>query len=262
MKKKFEFITYYTNILTCIINKIYKPTKLGRPRKYTNEIYIKHIINFIIDGCSWNKLKRTITYVDSVRKIFKKWCDDLIFYYAYIVVNKQYNKKNKNITNYYIDSTSIQNKFMKTNLMSYGYKYKNKLSIKLDVICDDNYFIHYVGLSKGSQHDSKSLDYIIPKFNKQIKNQNYINLIGDKGYIKDNITKLEYKNNYKVNLLTPTKINSKNNNNFEELELLKNRNKIENCFNAIKNGYSLINFPSGNEKNYLGYIYITISLYN
>ncbi len=29
MKKKFEFITYYTNILTCIINKIYKPTKLG-----------------------------------------------------------------------------------------------------------------------------------------------------------------------------------------------------------------------------------------
>ncbi len=39
MKKKFEFITYYTNILTCIINKIYKPTKLCWPRKYTNEIY-------------------------------------------------------------------------------------------------------------------------------------------------------------------------------------------------------------------------------
>jgi hypothetical protein len=39
MKKKFKFITYYINILTYIINKIYKPTKLGRPRKYKNDIY-------------------------------------------------------------------------------------------------------------------------------------------------------------------------------------------------------------------------------
>lgn len=263
MKKNFKFITYYIKILTCIINNKYKPSKLGRPRKYSNEIYIKHIIDFIIDGSSWNKLKRTVPYADSIRKMFNKWYNDSIFYYAYLVVNRQYNKKNKNITNYYIDSTSIQNKFMKTELMSYGYKYKNKLSIKLDAVCDDNYFIHYIGLSKGSQYDSKSLDYIIPQFNKQIKNKNNINFIGDKGYIKNNKVRNEYKDNYKVNLLTPTRINSKNNIiDDEEIKLLNNRKKIENCFNAIKNGYTKINFPSGNTKNYLQYIYITIALYN
>ena len=101
--------TFLKNVLIPSPNYSITPITLIKnsfiPRKYSNEIYIKHIIDFIIDGSSWNKLKRTIPYADSIRKMFNKWYNDSIFYYAYLVVNRQYNKRNKNITNYYIDST-------------------------------------------------------------------------------------------------------------------------------------------------------------
>jgi hypothetical protein len=76
----------------------------------------------------------------------------------------------------FIDSTNI------VNFIGYNIKNKNKKSIKVSVLFDNNRIPHIIDISKGSIHNVKIMENIINNktpFNlvADIKNDNYIILI-------------------------------------------------------------------------------------
>ena len=73
-------------------------------------------------------------------------------------------------------------------------------------------------------------------------NSKNINIVGDKGYIKSKEYIEEIKNNNKVILITPLRINSKNKHTISDTDklLLKERYKVEHFFSLLKRGYKRI----------------------
>jgi hypothetical protein len=131
----------------------------------------------------------------------------IIVYLNYTSASAVALKHKYNIKNLYIDSTVIGNS---SGSLKFGYniKIKNKKSIKITAIVDDNKVPHLLKVTPSNPHDSKIMEDIINDNN--INNGKTINLIGDKGYIKST----EYINNinkkYNINLITPDRKNTIN----------------------------------------------------
>ena len=232
----------YIKICLSIL-KVVDPCKkpIGRPNKYDYIFYIKHIINITINGLSWNKLGLLLSInTDFIRKKYIKWVKLGIFTSANNIILKQYYKKHK-YNSLFIDSTNIVN-FSGCLNFGYNIKNKNKKSIKVSVLVDNNRIPHIVDISKGSIHDAKIMENII---NSKLKdNKTPFNLVADKGYIK---------NNNKITLITPLRVNSKkeiNNNNNNNI-LLKERSKVEHFFSLLKRGYKRISII--NDKKLINY---------
>ena len=138
MKLNIQFI--YTKICLSLL-KVLDPFKkpIGRPNKYTYDFYIKHILNILTSGLSWNKLSSIISInTDLIRKKYIKWCKLGLFTKANKIILSQYKKKyNHNCL--YIDSTNIANF---TGKLDFGYniKIKNKRSIKISI--DESIVLH------------------------------------------------------------------------------------------------------------------------
>ena len=99
--------------------------------------------------------------------------------------------------------------------------------------------------------------------NKLNNNKKLFNLVVDKGYIKNEQYIKTLKDNNNITLITPLRINSKNNNiiNNDHKLLLKERYKVENFFSLLKKGYKRISII--NDKiltNYNGFLNIAMSL--
>ena len=203
MKSKISNI--YNKIVMSILNNIdpYIKSK-GRPNKYEYEFYLNHIYNITLTGLSWTGLSKLVNInLDLVRKKYNKWILLGVFEKAYNIILKQYKRKYKS-NNFFIDSTNIHNFSGK---LDFGYpkinnKIKNKKSIKISVIIDQNGAPHYINIYKGSIHDAKIME---TQINDNLKNNKKpINLIGDKGYIKGD----DYRNKiYNENKRSSNKIN-------------------------------------------------------
>ena len=84
-----------------------------------------------------------------------------------------------------------------------------------------------------------------------------INLIGDKGYIKNDIYKNNIKSQNNISLITPKRINAKDQFLEEtEINLLKQRTIIENFFALIKKSYyKICKISDKNETSYYNKLY-------
>jgi len=251
----------YTSICLSVLKMIdpYKKS-IGRPNKYDYNFYIKHIINVTVNGLSWNKLGLLLTMkTDLIRKKYNKWSKLNLFTKTNNIILNQYKKNNK-IDSFFIDSTNIVN-FSGHLDFGYNIKNKNKKSIKISVLVDHNKIPHLIDISKGSVHDAKIMETIIS--NKLRYNKKIFNLVGDKGYIKNEqyIDTIKKSNN--ITLITPLRINSKNKNiiSTEIKTLLSERHKVEHFFSLLKRGFKRISII--NDKiltNYNGFLNIAVSL--
>ena len=133
-----------------------------------------------------------------------------------------------------IDSTNIAN-FSGCLNFGYNIKIKNKKSLKISALVDHNKVPYILDISKGSVHDAKIMENIINNnFN---NNKKKINLVGDKGYIKNENYIKQIKDKYNITLITPLSANSKKkivintDNEYENSEtrinLLKDRFNVE-----------------------------------
>jgi hypothetical protein len=119
---------------------------------------------------------------------------------------------------------------------------------------------HILDISKGSIHDAKILETIIN--DKLYNNYKYLNIIGDKGYIK-NAEYINYIQSKNITLITPLKINAICNNKLsaDKTQLLKDRYKVEHFFSYLKRGFKRVRCI--NDKllsTYNNFLYISASL--
>ena len=241
--------------------------KLGRPLKYTHSKCLNYLFNILSTGLSWNKLGILQNIqIDSIRKRCNKWLSLNIFTNAYNSIFEIYRKKCKNkfdLSNLYIDSTVISNF---SGSLDYGYniKIKNKKSIKISAIVDDNKIPHLIKVTPSNPHDAKIMGNPTgfgDMLNEYTFNQE-INLIGDKGYIKTSDYINNLKNNKKINLITPyRKNNIKKVLTREEESLLKKRVVVEHFFSILKKSYLRISIINDKiNKIYYNYIMIAAGL--
>jgi hypothetical protein len=253
-----NIINKYIKILLIIINNVDPVYKyIGRPIIYKYKYCLKIIFDMLFTGISWKTMEKLKKIkIDAIRKRFNKWVLLNIFDKAYNILFQIYKKK-YNIKNLYIDSTVISNT---SGSLKFGYniKIKNKKSIKITAIVDDNKIPHLLKVTSSNPHDAKIMEDILNENN--IKN---INLIGDKGYIKSDIYVDKINKEFNINLITPNRINSVNKNllNNEYKKYLKKRYIVENFFCLLKKTYKRINII--NDKlihNYNNFLYLTKGL--
>ena len=76
MKRK-TLINKFKHILNEYVTKydIRDPKKRGRFNKFNNFFYIKHILNYLFTGNSWNDIELFVNNItgDAIRKKFNKW---------------------------------------------------------------------------------------------------------------------------------------------------------------------------------------------
>ena len=224
----------YTKICLAILKNIDPYKKLiGRSNSREYIFYIKHIINITVNGLSWNKLGALLDLdVDFIRKKYNKWIHLEVFNKANNIILKQYKKK-YDCSSLFIDSTNIAN-FSGCLNFGYNIKIKNKKSLKISALVDRNKVPHILDVSKGSMHDAKIMEDIINNnFN---NNKKKINLVGDKGYIKNENYVKRIKDAHNITLITPLRANSKkkiiintdkDSDNENQKILLKDRSKVE-----------------------------------
>ena len=258
MKNKIHYI--YIKICLAILKNIDPHKKMiGRPNKFEYMFYIKNIIHITVTGLSWDKLSLLLSInVDLIRKKYIKWINLGVFSKANSIILHQYKRNNK-YKNLFIDSTNIVN-FSGCLNFGYNIKIKNKKSIKVSVLVDHNKIPHIIDVSKGSIHDAKIMENIIAT--KLNNNKHAFNLVGDKGYIKNNNYVNYIKDNNNITLITPLRTNSKKENiNEDNKILLKDRSKVEHFFSLLKRGYKRIS--TINDKllvNYNNFLNIAVSL--
>ena len=133
---------------------------LGRPIIYKYDFCIKTFIYQLKTGNSWRQLEDYKNQkLDAVRKRINKWIHLGIFNKAYNILLKIYNKKFKK-NNLFIDSTVIDN-FSGSLNFGYNIKIKNKKSIKISALVDDNKVPHLFEVSSSTPHDAKIMEKII-----------------------------------------------------------------------------------------------------
>ena len=156
-----------------------------------------------------------------------------MFNKAYEQIQTKY-YKNRTLKYLFIDSAIIQN-INCSEQIDFHYKIKTKKTLKLSIICDNNYSINNHILSNPKKHD---VEFILPLLNKNkipLKKTSF--LIGDKGYISKKIKKkLKRKG---INLITPLRKNQKNAKkiNKKNKKLLDKRFKVEAVFSILKKTY-------------------------
>jgi hypothetical protein len=192
----------YKTLLLQTINEL-RPSK--KQTKYSNEYYLKNLIYLLNDVCKWSSLH--LLYPDkpkyhykTIQDKFREWSDKNIFeitYYKYKFLDKHVlSKLNKNSTvNLLIDSTDVNN-VNGSELTGYG-RNKKKKNTKVSFISDRNKIVYGVTFYEPSVHDAKT---IMSSVNNIISRFKYrkINLIGDKGYVSQEIKEKLKKVNVKL----------------------------------------------------------------
>jgi hypothetical protein len=122
-----------------------------------------------------------------------------------------------------VQSTFIRYLIYKVNQLA------SQLVEKVPSLCELCNVPHILNISKGSIHNAKILETIIN--DKLYNNYKYLNIIGDKGYIK-NAEYINYIQSKNIRLIMPLKINAICNNKLsaDKTQLLKDRYKVEHFF--------------------------------
>jgi len=127
------------NVLLKVIDYFFppkKPKSVGRPSKFTNEIYLDNIFYVLKEGIGWNYIKGIDISGDALRKVFHKWSNKNVFEIAYNILAKTYAENKDDLTDLFIDATNIKN-FMGSELTGPNYQDKSKMATKVSIITDD-----------------------------------------------------------------------------------------------------------------------------
>lgn len=187
---------------------------------YTNKYYLDKIILVLKDAVSWKSLSRLYPtdkkyHYKTIQDIFLKWSKLNIFEDAYnLLLNKYILPKYsyKSNIDLFIDTANISNKYGQ-ELAKFGQNKKKKVT-KISLITSHDKIPLSVSFYAGNIHDVKTIEPSLSHITNKLKYNN-INLIGDKGYISNDIKqKLKHIN---INLVTYSKANQKIKNSSYEL---------------------------------------------
>lgn len=252
-------INNYKEIILEVLNEYY-PKKYNS--KYSYIYYIEYIISVLRDITSWkslgNLLKNTLNkkyHYKTIYNMFLKWSYLDIFKISYNKLLLRNNTYTSNSTvDLFIDSTSINNKYGSQDV-NYGKNKKKKMS-KISLIGDINKNVYSVSIFKDSVHDSKTIEHSIDKLLK-FKHKR-LNIIGDKGYVSNNIKKELHKKN--INLIYPKKKNQKEKTTKYEKKKLSKRYIIEHINQRIKNFNRISLRKDKLNKTFISNIYLALIL--
>jgi hypothetical protein len=233
MKNQLHFQKFKSLFINEITKIDLKKSTRGRPCKYNNLFYVDKIMYVLINGIAWNKLDLTNYNItaDAIYKKFKKWSMNNVFLNTYNKLFFKYKRylKDDFLNTLFIDSTVIPNlNCVKTG---YNYKIKNKKSIKLSIIVDENKIPLSEYISTSNPTDAKLIIGPVDRLN---DHTNKIKLVGDCGYLAKKHTKNRLKKR-NVIMVTPFRKNMKNVVNSKiNKKLLSKRYVVEHAFSTIK----------------------------
>lgn len=199
-----------------------------RKLKYSNEYVFNYIWKVNVCGLCWNAID-CICHYTTIYKRFIYWSTNNIFQKVYLQIRDTYLKQQKHYIykSLYIDTMSIKN-WKGIDAIGRDNKFKFKNATKISYICDENSLPIAIYATKGSVHDSSTIIETINTINLSILDKRIkINLIADKGYIKNNVFKQHLYDKYGFKLITPNRNNMNKRNTCREKKLLHNRYKIE-----------------------------------
>jgi transposase len=250
MTNKNQYYSEFKKILKLQILK-YKLSLDARGKKpiYSYNKYIKIFLEKLETGLSWQKLEDIYGISKSQLQItFAKWTNYDIFKKAYEYFLKKYRLYIDN-EYAYVDTTTILNKYGFIDSVHYNpFESGKHKSNKLSCIVNNNGIPLGIKLSNGNIHDITLLLDTLPKkpFFKM--------LYADKGYTSKELkAKLISKG---ISFIYPHKKNSIVKNTPEERFELKNRMKIENFNNFLKQNRTINTRYIKDEYNFLGFIYL------
>jgi len=112
---------------------------------------------------------------------------------------------------------------------------KTKKTIKLSLVCDNDYSIISHIISKPNKHDCKFIEALVSLKTIKTKKKSY--LVGDKGYISKKTKQVLKRKG--INLITPLRSNQKNCKKINEQnkKYMRNRFKIESTIGHLKRSY-------------------------
>lgn len=195
----------------------------GRKRKYTYEEVLKYIY-LAMFVTSWSKLQlinpKDSKLIETSKKYFYKLTKFNYIEKIYIDALTNYDKKHKSVI-FSIDSQTSKN-INGIEHVDFGFKIKNKKSIKSSVIVDSNKVLYSLLNHKSSIHDVSVAEQVVN--NMYVQNNTYHSqyyIAGDKGYVSETIkTKLKDDN---IVYVVPKKENEKKN----LTEVKKELNKLK-----------------------------------
>jgi len=233
-------------------------TKIGRPKKCSNEQYIEAMFYVLKTGIAWEYLKGFPVSGDTVRKKFKQWTNMGIFYNSWLVALKIYENFKVNFKDVYIDASHIKNYFGSECIGSNVYdRFRN--GTKLTIIVDEIGVPISISLGPSNNHDITFMRPSIENVNIDIDKCDF--LIGDKGYIsKKESSKLA--DLYSIKLVTPRR--RKNGKKIRGRKpkyhyKLKNRFIVEHSFSWLKNYYRLVHRKDKTINMFKNFIYFGAS---
>jgi hypothetical protein len=252
---------YFDIILKHIHNKC--PIKRPDKCKYTDEYYLRNILDLLTNFVSWRSIRFSVLYKNgafagkeredikkdhhykSIWRKHKLWCKAKVYESAYQEIKNDINMEDTNEIKLVIDATNIINKGG-IECVGYGSETKKKKFTSLTIISDkksnpivvttnrtkskviQNKFNNTCHKLKTLEHDIKGVDKALIDLPKQTKQ---IILLADTGYLSEN--KKQKLANKNIILITPYRKNQKNKNTEDEKKDLKYRYKVENCIGKV-----------------------------
>ena len=252
----------YIRIILEVISELC-PNK--RRPKYSNEYYITNILSVLKDVNSWKSLKNLNLvggryHYKTIADKFLEWSRNGVFKEAHrrILLRgtfAQYNDASN--INLFIDSTHIDNKGG-VELIDYAQN-KKKKHTKNSVITNKNKQIIAVALFKNSVADPMTI-VLCTLNNLNGLRYNQINLMGDKGYVKDVTYKNNLLNTRRVKLIHYYRKNQRVQLNEEEKLQLKDRYKVEHSIQQLKK-YNRISLRKDKLKiTYESFVYLALCI--
>jgi len=238
---------YVSIIIEKIVNELdIRKHNTGRQNKMPLMFYINKIICVLRTGISWKDLdlfkQPNEPSSDTIRKKHNKWIK--LGVYDQIVKqleDKYLNDYKEIITEYFIDSTLLNNHNGTSVMAGFCYKLKGKRSMKANFISDNNMIMYEPIISNSQPHDSTFIEPLIDLFpSKLTENATYNNCLtitGDAGYLINKQSNLNLRNTKHISINAAYKKNMKRRKNEPNRKLLKKRHKIENVNAVLKRSH-------------------------
>ena len=282
-----------TKFFTEIANHVKTKIPNLRKSKFSTEYYLNKFVLVLTDLAYWKSLIYTMPetktfHYKTIYNEYCRWCKFNIFVDAYASLLNKYFFKLKDIKkakklNLFIDSTFIINKYGHESV-SKLYEYRKKNATKISIISDE--YLNILGVhipNKSTTHDVKLTQPTLDSIPINLDKFDTINLVGDKGYITQELFRLGTKNNLKI--LTPNKkyknkkkpkptINNKNKRKPKpttknkrkpkltknNIKLLKKRIIVEHAINKIKQANRLMLRKDKINKTLISFIYLRLMM--
>lgn len=254
-----------------------KNESFKRNVKFTLRDYIVGILDILKNNISWNSYSGLIKG-NTLRKKHNEWQKLNIYEFTYKNILNKYLKKTsftKELKYQSIDSTFIED-INGSKEAGYSGIYKRRKGesskgIKISTLVTTNGIPLSFSIDSANKYDSPILPKVINKCIINCKTKQYQNnnrykqyLLGDPGYDSKENIKLLKKKGY-TPLIIQNIRNIKDNKkkrtlNKKQLKIYKKRIKIENYHSWIKKFPKIKSLYERNIKNYIGLLYIAISI--